>query len=71
MAEKAEFVLGANFGTPYGSGSQLIFIYYYIMQQLFCLPSRWVFFPLKYLVVRTPERSTVTLFPICCGHNNH
>jgi hypothetical protein len=25
MAEKAEFVLGANFGTPYGSGSQLIF----------------------------------------------
>jgi hypothetical protein len=26
MAEKAEFVLGANFGTPYGSGSQLIFL---------------------------------------------
>jgi hypothetical protein len=25
MAEKTEFVLGANFGTPYGSGSQLIF----------------------------------------------
>jgi hypothetical protein len=23
--EKTEFVLGANFGTPYGSGSQLIF----------------------------------------------
>jgi hypothetical protein len=27
MAEKTEFVLGANFGTPYGSGSQLIFSY--------------------------------------------
>jgi hypothetical protein len=25
MAEKTEFVLGANFATPYGSGSQLIF----------------------------------------------
>jgi hypothetical protein len=25
MAEKTEFVLGTNFGTPYGSGSQLIF----------------------------------------------
>jgi hypothetical protein len=25
MEAKAEFVLGANFGTPYGSGSQLIF----------------------------------------------
>jgi hypothetical protein len=25
MAEKTEFVLGANFGTPYGSRSQLIF----------------------------------------------
>jgi hypothetical protein len=25
MAEKTKFVLGANFGTPYGSGSQLIF----------------------------------------------
>jgi hypothetical protein len=27
MAEKTEFVLGANFGTPYGSGSQLIFFF--------------------------------------------
>jgi hypothetical protein len=25
MVEKTEFVLVANFGTPYGSGSQLIF----------------------------------------------
>jgi hypothetical protein len=32
MAEKAEFVLGVNFGTPYGSGCQLIFFHSTIIQ---------------------------------------
>jgi hypothetical protein len=27
MRPEAEFVFGANFGTPFGSGSQLIFFY--------------------------------------------
>jgi hypothetical protein len=50
MAEKTEFVLGANFGTPSGSGSQLIFflaiVYSVIHQYLFMADT--VFEYLKY-----------------------